>query len=261
MRVSVGKRVVLSPGRAMLKRLAFFCVLPLVLGTSTLCVVGWTEASAQDRCLVADPTGTPLNVRTAPDGHIVRTFSNGTLVVIFDRSSVEGRKWVYVGRSEDRIPIGWVYRDYLDCNVVATSQPSPYVVDGLALGSQVRFESEAYKQYTCNPSEKFPGFTWCHKEKTETTKRGEVTSSNSILHSQDGTAVYVNRYIEPAFFGPNEIGTEIDRLSARFGERAREFRMPPREGLPNAIIAVWGKIELEQTWRRRRVNGGIRWKP
>ncbi len=126
------------------------------------------------------------------------------------------------------------------------AQSSPYVVDGLALGGQVRFESEAYKQYHCTPSDKFPGFTWCHKEKTEKTKRGEVTSSNSILHSQDGTALYVNRYIEPAFFGPNEVQTEIDRLSAKFSERAREFRMPGREGLPKAIIAVWGKIELEQ---------------
>jgi len=127
-----------------------------------------------------------------------------------------------------------------------TPQPSLYVVDGLALGSHVVFQSEAYKQYHCTPSDKFSTFTWCHKEKTEKTKRGEVTSSNSILHNQDGTAVYVNRYIEPAFFDPNDVRSEIDRLSAKFGERAREFRMPSRAGLPDAIIAVWGKIELEQ---------------
>jgi hypothetical protein len=66
------------------------------------------------------------------------------------------------------------------------------------------------------------------------------------LHSQDGAAVYVNRYIDPSFFVPNEVQSEIDRLSAKFGERAHEFRMPQREGLPNAIIAVWGKIELQQ---------------
>ena len=78
------------------------------------------------------------------------------------------------------------------------------------------------------------------------TKRGEVISSNSILHSQNGTAVYVNRYIGAAFFGPNEVRGEIDRLSAKFGERAREFRMPKRDGFPNAIIAIWGKIELRE---------------
>jgi hypothetical protein len=100
----------------------------------------------------------------------------------------------------------------LVCNAAATSQPSPYVVDGLALGGKVHFESEAYKQYRCAPSDTSPGFTWCHKEKTEKTKRGEVRSSNSILHSQDGTAVYINRYIEPAFLGPHDVRSEIDRL-------------------------------------------------
>jgi trypsin-like peptidase len=32
---------------------------------------------------------------------------------------------VYVGRDEDRVPIGWVYRDYLDCNPNATAEPVP----------------------------------------------------------------------------------------------------------------------------------------
>jgi hypothetical protein len=71
-------------------------------------------------------------------------------------------------------------------------QSSPYIVDGLALGSKVRFESEAYSQYDCKPSEKFPGFTWCHKEQTKREGRNEITSSNSILHAQDGTANYIN---------------------------------------------------------------------
>jgi S1-C subfamily serine protease len=91
-----------------------YLVLSLAAVAMALC--GLTEASAQDRCRVMDPTGTPLNVRTAPNGHMVGTLSNGTLVKILDRpSNVRGRTWVYVGRYEDRVPIGWVYRDYLDC--------------------------------------------------------------------------------------------------------------------------------------------------
>ena len=91
-------------------------ILPLVLSTSMLCI-GGTKASAQERCLVADPTGTPLNISTAPNGRITQTLTNGVLVMIFDRSSVRGKTWVYVGRYEDRVPIGWVYSGYLDCNV------------------------------------------------------------------------------------------------------------------------------------------------
>jgi hypothetical protein len=69
--------------------------------------------------------------------------------------------------------------------------------------------------------------------------------ANTILHREDGKAWYVNRYIEPAFFKPNDVQDEINRLSAKFALPATEYRMPPRQGLPNAIIAVWGKLQLE----------------
>jgi hypothetical protein len=124
-------------------------------------------------------------------------------------------------------------------------QTSPYVVDGLPLGGQVSFGSILYKQYQCVPSEKFSGFTWCHKEETKRDGGNEITLAHSILHTRDGTAWYVNRYVEPAFFGPTDIKTEIDRLSAKFGERPREYQMPQRADLPNALIAAWGKVQLE----------------
>ena len=123
---------------------------------------------------------------------------------------------------------------------------SRYIVDGLALGARVRSDTRAYREYQCGPSESFPGFTWCHKEKTERAGRVEVLHSNSILHTADGIALYVNGYFEPVFFEPNDIEREIDKLSARFGGQPQVLRMPPREGLPDAIIAVWGKIRLEQ---------------
>lgn len=62
--------------------------------------------------------------------------------------------------------------------IVPTPQPvkqsSPYVVDGLALGGQVVFESQAYRQYHCVPSEKFSGLTWCHKEETKREQHSEL---------------------------------------------------------------------------------------
>lgn len=127
----------------------------------------------------------------------------------------------------------------------AATQSSPYVVDGLALGGQVRPNSEAYKKYQCGPSDKFPGFTWCHEEHTTKENGNEILRSHSILHSKDGTAWYVNGYIEPAFFGPNDVQSEINRLSVKFGQQPRLIRMPLREGLPNAVMGVWGAIQLE----------------
>lgn len=112
-----------------------FSILQLVvLSASVVCIGGSTQAFAQDRCIVADPTGTPLNVRAAPDGRVVQTLTNGASVTVLDRFSFRGRTWVYIRRYEDGAPIGWVYRDYLDCNVqqhppgrqeAASSEPAP----------------------------------------------------------------------------------------------------------------------------------------
>jgi hypothetical protein len=66
------------------------------------------------------------------------------------------------------------------------------------------------------------------------------------MHSRDGKAAYINRYIAPWSFGRNEFQKEIDELSSRFGERAREMRLSQREGVANAIIALWGDLQLEQ---------------
>jgi hypothetical protein len=68
-------------------------------------------------CRVADPTPTSLNVRTSPNGRIVGTLENRMMVVILDRTTDRGgQAWVYVGNAEDRMPIGWVFRDYIDCS-------------------------------------------------------------------------------------------------------------------------------------------------
>jgi hypothetical protein len=121
---------------------------------------------------------------------------------------------------------------------------SPYVVDRLALGARLQLDGAAYREYKCAPSEQFQGFTWCQKQRQD--KKPIVSSSNSILHSQDGTAVYLNRSVEPAIFERGGMDKEIDKLSAKYGEQARVMRMPATAGVDaTAVIAQWGQIELE----------------
>src|SRR5262249_33351822 len=99
-----------------------------------------------------------------------------------------------------------------------------------------------------SPSDEFPGFFSCNEEhKTSVGDQNpdqEVTRSHTVLQSQEGAA-YVNSYFEPAFFDPDHIKNEIDRMSSEFGQRALIIQMPQREGLPNAVIATWGAIQLE----------------
>ena len=115
-----------------------------------------------------------------------------------------------------------------------------YRVDGLALGERVHFGSAAYSAYQCSASDQFDGFTWCKRDKQEKTGK----SSNSILHRADGTTSYINRYIRPTTLTEREAKKEIERLSAKFGEKAVVLNMPKRKGFPNAIIAKWGQVEL-----------------
>src|SRR5262249_16130293 len=107
------------------------------------------------------------------------------------------------------------------------------------------FDSSDYREYKCSPSEQFAEFTWCQKTRREREPRGSANVTYSILHSDDGLVVYVNRYQEPAFFGPNEAVEAIRRNSTKMGEPAQIKRPPPRRGFPEGVLATWGKVTLE----------------
>ncbi len=67
------------------------------------------SAAAHAGCVVTDPTGTPLNIRSAPNGSIIGTLRNGATVSIqataYDR---QGRLWANIG-------VGWVFREFVSC--------------------------------------------------------------------------------------------------------------------------------------------------
>ena len=111
----------------MLNRYFLTCAAALALSV-TAPLMSSGQANAQELCRVADPTNTPLNVRSVPDGKIVGTLNNGDSVIALDRSSKRGKDWVYVGRAETRLPVGWVFLDYLDCheqNTINASKKGP----------------------------------------------------------------------------------------------------------------------------------------
>jgi putative transposase len=122
---------------------------------------------------------------------------------------------------------------------------SSYGVVGFALGTKVAFGSAAYRQYHCVRSEKFESFIWCTKTSNDKEARGHFKVRSSILHAQDGTAAYVNRYQEPAYWGANEIAEDIQRYSRKIGAEPHIFEMPPGRGPLGGTVATWGKVVLE----------------
>jgi len=126
--------------------------------------------------------------------------------------------------------------------IASANAASPYAIDGFALGEKVQLD----RGFRCEAGRN-PGFKWCQKLRQERSNRGNFSSTTAIVQNADGVAVHVDRQIEPAFFAPGDIAREITRLSSGYfsGERAREIRLPQRDGLPLAVIALWGTLELQ----------------
>jgi uncharacterized membrane protein len=122
--------------------------------------------------------------------------------------------------------------------------PSRLTVDGLPLGGKVHTDSGVYKQYDCASSTQYRELTYCKRIKTDAKDGGKLATTTTIMHSGDGIVAYVNQFIEPASFTRADIDAEIARLSTKFGERARLMEAPLQPGLPRAVMATWGPLEL-----------------
>ena len=70
-------------------------------------------ALAAGACLVDDPTGTPLNVRSTPNGAILTTLSNGTRVEVLEETKIGNKRWLFVARQGERL--GWIFGAYVVC--------------------------------------------------------------------------------------------------------------------------------------------------
>jgi hypothetical protein len=71
-------------------------------------------AHAVGTCDVADPTGTPLNVRDRPNGKILFTLRNGAEVVPLEESN--DHKWLKIFLRKNTRKEGWVFYNFLDCH-------------------------------------------------------------------------------------------------------------------------------------------------
>ena len=77
----------------------------------TLCAP--SAFAAYGQCIVDDPTGTPLNVRAAPNGAILTTLANGSDVEVVDERKIGAKHWLFVARQGARL--GWVFGAYVVC--------------------------------------------------------------------------------------------------------------------------------------------------
>ena len=81
--------------------------------TAALLLVPFTGIASADICRVADPTGTPLNVRKRPSQHapIIGALNNGITV----STRMSRGDWVHIVPHEAPGKSGWVWRKFIDC--------------------------------------------------------------------------------------------------------------------------------------------------
>jgi hypothetical protein len=83
----------------------------------TACALGPSMAIAQSHCRVADPTDAQIDARARPNGNVVGTLPNGTIVTVVDHTTADGRSWVFVKRIDNDAGVGWVARNSIDCPI------------------------------------------------------------------------------------------------------------------------------------------------
>jgi len=69
-------------------------------------------------CLVADPTGTPLNIRMQPNGETVARVRNGEKLLVFfegTKTDSRGQVWYEVAMATSAAPDGYVFAAYVRC--------------------------------------------------------------------------------------------------------------------------------------------------
>ena len=89
-------------------RLALFAAILAITANQALACDG------NPICTVVDPTGTPLNVRTGPNGKILSTLKKGSKVEFIEHQEKNGKKWALVSKYGEAW--GYVFGDYLNCS-------------------------------------------------------------------------------------------------------------------------------------------------
>lgn len=97
--------------RAFVTAAAVLAFAPLVSGSAFAC-------DGPPVCTVIDPTGTPLNVRSGPNGTILSNLRKGSKVEVVDHTEHKGKRWARVAKFQEA-SYGWVFEAYLKC------KPSP----------------------------------------------------------------------------------------------------------------------------------------
>ena len=136
---------------------------------------------------------------------------------------------------------------------VTVRDKAAYSVAGMQLGNNVGVGSADYRDYTCAPAKQYTGFTACQRQTAERSRRRRILDSTSFLHAADGSAVYINQYLDPVALDENDAQDEISQLAEKLG-KATVVPAQSNRGAPSGLIASWGAVSLQPLDPARRAE-------
>jgi tetratricopeptide (TPR) repeat protein len=120
-----------------------------------------------------------------------------------------------------------------------------YAVDGFTLGDRVSPNSPNYQSYSCKQSDELAEALRCERTQQTRANGGNVTISNTLIHAQDGTAIYVMSNAVPVSLNRSAAQNDINGLSRDINEQPRKVVwFPENNANPTSVIAVWGAVKL-----------------
>jgi tetratricopeptide (TPR) repeat protein len=121
-----------------------------------------------------------------------------------------------------------------------------YAVDGFTVGGQISPVNSDYRFYACKPSGDFAEAVRCERTQQTRLNGGNAAVLNTLVHGQDGTALYVSNSATTSL---NRTGAQndINDLSRTINEQPRKVLwLPENQNNPTMVIAIWGSVKLEQ---------------
>jgi tetratricopeptide (TPR) repeat protein len=126
----------------------------------------------------------------------------------------------------------------------ASAQAAQYAVDGFTLGQPVVSSSPNYRSYSCKPSQQFADALDCERTQQRKIGNSTVTVSSTLVHAQDGAAIYVMIDIASVAMSSAAVQSEIDELSRAIGAKPASVDRQDRDDT-DIVTAKWGGIKLE----------------
>jgi tetratricopeptide (TPR) repeat protein len=129
----------------------------------------------------------------------------------------------------------------------APSHAAQYVVDGFTLGDQVLSSNPNYQSYNCRSSDQFADATQCDRVQNKKGKAGPISVSSTLIHAQDGAAIYVMVNAAPVTLSMAIVQKEIQDLSRAIGASpATVTWFTQNAKAPTSLIVTWGDVKLEE---------------